>query len=298
MSDIELLLDSSIRTWVVIPIVLITFLFGIIRHYLLLLMASDKKNTLEEIQQGQALMRSRLLRENGKYIPVQSFLLRKEYLLNGDGGLSKKERKEERRDRNEERNTRNEDEVLSETNESFEKMGIITKGKETASPQKNPMSDPTQMGDMLKGNLLNVFPMLVIGGWINWAFSGFVTVKVPFPLTIRFKTMLQRGIELESLDASWVSSASWYFLNVFGLRSLYSLILGQNNAADQTKAMQDQFSGSSNMIKQNIQGNFKSEWEALQIAEHTDSMQHVEDIVISTHALPEDKYVTEKVKMG
>ncbi|VDO92881.1 unnamed protein product [Soboliphyme baturini] len=188
----ELLLDPAIRTWVFLPIVLITFLIGMVRHYVAMLFATKKEVELQQVQDSHVLIRSRLLRENGKFIPKHSFNMRKQYFNDEDSGYFKT-------------------------------------AQQRQTVMLNMMTDPSMMTDMLKGNVLNVIPMLVIGGWINWTFSGFVTTKVPFPLTLRFKRMLQHGIELASLDASWVSSASWYFLNVFGLRSIYTLVLGEEN---------------------------------------------------------------------
>lgn len=226
----ELLLDSNIRGWVFLPIVIITFLVGIVRHYVSLLSASSKKAEVVQVQDSQVMMRARLLRENGKYLPRSSFQMRRHYFNNEETGYFKTQTR-------------------------------------TSSGQ-NPMTDPSVMTDMLKGNVTNVLPMIVIGGWINWMFSGFVTTKVPFPLTLRFKPMLQRGVELVSLDAAWVSSASWYFLNVFGLRSIYALVLGENNAADQSRQFQEQMSGAAMAVPPDTKQAFKAEWEALEIYDH------------------------------
>lgn len=239
MTEPELLLDSNIRLWVVLPIVFITFFVGMIRHYVSILLQSDKKLTQEQVSDSQILIRSRVLRENGKYIPKQSFLVRKFFFNNPEDGFFK-----------------------------------TTKRKVVP---HSPMTDPTMLTDMMKGNVTNVLPMILIGGWINMTFSGFVTTKVPFPLTLRFKPMLQQGIELLSLDASWVSSASWYFLNVFGLRSIYSLILGQDNAADQSRVMQEQMTGAAMAMPADTNKAFKTEWEALELTDHQWALEDVEE---------------------
>ncbi|CAB4059757.1 EMC3 [Lepeophtheirus salmonis] len=169
--------------------------------------------------------------------------------------------------------------VSDPSSQPFNSGVLKTNTPKTAPP--NPMMDPSMMTDMLKGNITNMLPMIVIGGWINWHFSGFVTTKIPFPLTLRFKPMLQRGIELMSLDASWVSSASWYFLNVFGLRSIYDLVLGENNVADQSRIMQDQMMMPANGMATDYKQAFKGEWEALEITEHAWALKNAEQEMIS-----------------
>lgn len=54
--------------------------------------------------------------------------------------------------------------------------GYLKTVKRSAAPQ--PMTDPNMMIEMLKSQLTNVLPMIAIGGWINWTFSGFVTSKL------------------------------------------------------------------------------------------------------------------------
>ena len=41
--------------------------------------------------------------------------------------------------------------------------------------------------------------------------------------------MLQSGIATRDLDVRWVSSLSWYFLNLFGLQPVFIFILGNDN---------------------------------------------------------------------
>ncbi|KAK9731351.1 Integral membrane protein EMC3/TMCO1-like [Popillia japonica] len=180
---------------------------GVLRHYISVLLASQKKIEIQQLQDSQVILRSRILRENARFIPKSSFNMRRLVFNNAENGY-------------------------------------LTQKRENAAP--NMMTDPSMMTDMLKGNITNVLPMIIIGGWINWMFSGFITTKVPFPLTLRFKPMLQR-------------------------------VLGENNAADQSKQMQDQMSGAAMAMPPDPKVAFKAEWEGLEIIEHQWALADIEN---------------------
>ena len=74
--------------------------------------------------------------------------------------------------------------------------------------------------------------------FIQQFFSGYILLKVPFSLTVGFKSMFQRGlVELPDLDSAYVSSISWYFLVMYGLRSLFKLVLGEPSLEQQQQEM-------------------------------------------------------------
>lgn len=104
-------------------------------------------------------------------------------------------------------------------------------------------SDPNVAMDMMKKNLSMIIPQTAIFAWVNFFFSGFVAAKIPFPLTQKFRGLLQNGIDLSTVDVSYVSSRSWYFLNFMGLRGLFFLLLGDDAQDDAQRMMAMQMGG-------------------------------------------------------
>ncbi|KAL9712605.1 hypothetical protein Ac2012v2_003842 [Leucoagaricus gongylophorus] len=205
----------SIRDWVLFPISLVMILVGILRHHVLLLLQNKPKpQTRLQIREQRALTRSQVLRSTAAHSPLAPlFYLTisqnlKQAFIDGiylkDGPPAPKK---------------------------VAKGG--TESDEPESPQLPSLfSDPSQMDNMMsqfKTQTVIMIPQMVIMGWVNFFFSGFVAIKLPFPLTLGFKPMMQRGISTPDMDTRWVSSLSWYFLNFFGLNGVYRLLLGNED---------------------------------------------------------------------
>ncbi|KAI8926640.1 integral membrane protein DUF106-domain-containing protein [Entophlyctis helioformis] len=244
----EIYLDPAIRNWVLFPIMLVMVLVGVLRHHATQLLQSTPKGNLKQLRETASLMRARTLRSpNAADLPLSAFKARKAFLAKAfDDG-------------------------------EYLKVKITP----DAAPV-NPMADPDAMGpmkDMMTKNLAMIVPQTLIMSWITFFFSGFILIRLPFPLTLRFKAMLQRDIQTSDMDVTWVSSLSWYFLNLFGLRSIYTLILGDATSADGMQDMQQMQAMGTPQMQQpaEVAKAFTSEKEFLELAEHNWSLEFTEE---------------------
>ena len=194
--DAPLLLDPEIRDWVLLPLFLIILCASLLRHQTSILLRNSKTINANEAHAKSLIMSSQRLRQNHKSISFAAFAKRKEYLAaSGSGKLREK-----------------------------------IEGASTSAP--NPMSDPSAMMGPMMGNMAFMVQNMVMMQGVGHFFSGFILVKVPIPLAKGFKQMFQRGLMLNTLDTSYVSSVSWYFLVMYGLRGLLRLIIGDQPKSD------------------------------------------------------------------
>jgi len=83
----DLVLDPSIRDWVLIPIFVIMFLMGILRNNVTKMMRSSEKTKRDTVQQNNLLMRARRLRANAGWVPAAAFAARKHHFCDKEKGL-------------------------------------------------------------------------------------------------------------------------------------------------------------------------------------------------------------------
>jgi ER membrane protein complex subunit 3 len=122
--------------------------------------------------------------------------------------------------------------------------GVLSQEMPASNMHAKLMTDPSMMTNMLKSQLTGTAPHLLMGFLVNQFFAGFIMGKVPFTLSPRFRTMLQRGIDMQSLDVSYFTSLSFYILLLFGLRGVLALIFS-GDVIDETAVVSQSMRGAS-----------------------------------------------------
>jgi hypothetical protein len=201
-----LLLDSNIRDWVVLPLLVIMIAAGLLRQYIGVMLKTKRTVIHKHDVQGRGQLQraSRLRSGSGAYLTYAKWEARRRYFIEFlPTEITRMETEKEA-----------EEKAKEEANEA---EGV------DAMAGFNPMG---AMVDGVKGNMVFMVQNMVMMQGISHFFQGFVLLKVPFPLTNGFKQMFQRGLDLSTLDTSYVSSVSWYFLVMFGLRAFFKLAMG------------------------------------------------------------------------
>ncbi|CAD7953405.1 unnamed protein product [Amoebophrya sp. A25] len=187
----DIILDPAIRDHALIAIFLVFLFVNLIRQNLLVLTKDEPKIEMKVLKQNNVLGRCRMLKSGGgRFLTEDSFRNRRAFYCKKDTGL-----------------------LLNPPQQK--------KGLEAMEQQ----ADPAQMAGMLKSQMIFIISQGATGYWVNFLFTGFLVGKTPFPLTFRFKSMLQRGVDVDNLEPGYISGLCWYFIIMMGIGGIQTFLL-------------------------------------------------------------------------
>ncbi|KAL7578821.1 hypothetical protein ACA910_016042 [Epithemia clementina (nom. ined.)] len=199
-----LFLDPAIRDWVVLPLFVVMVVAGLLRGLVGRYLAGpyEKSKAVGVRCQNQFNRLNKIRSGASHFISTTRWHIRRLFAIQeltdqADWCIDQHEKKQ------------------------AEKETMGAGGDDPLSAMMNPM-------DMLKGNMVFMVQNMVMMQGIQYFFSGFIMLKIPFALTSGFKAMFQKGLadSMPDLDPSYVSSISWYFLTMYGLRGFFKLVMG------------------------------------------------------------------------
>lgn len=249
-----ILLDEKIRDYVLLPIFFVVVTTSALRSNLLMIFKADAKVDMKEVKTNNMMARCKKLKESAHYLGDKALKARKAYFIKKDTG------------------------VLMKPPAPKDPMQQLSAGP-----------DPMMAMGMLKNQMVFVILQGGLAYWVSHLFSGFLVAKTPFPLTFQFKSMLQRGVEVASLEPGYVSSLCWYIFVMMSSSGLLGLLHSFKDAAktedlgdDPMSVMMGPMGGGGMSPMMGGMGGpdmskvYKQEQESLEILQHDYILENIE----------------------
>ena len=146
-----LLIDPTIRDWVLVPLLVLVAVVYYLRVAVMTLLSPAPSSNAVELAQRGLLGRSTRLRASGGFLSSRAFTMRKEFLSGEEGGK-------------------------------------LTATASSEGAPANPMPSTDGMKANVAAMALQMGPVM----WVSSVVTGFLLLKLPFPLAARFKSLTQQ----------------------------------------------------------------------------------------------------------
>lgn len=185
----DIFLDSKIRNYATLPILFVVIMVNVLRSNALIIFKDDPKVDMKQMKHNSVLARAKMLKSpNANYLCDKVFRARKAYFVKKD-------------------------------------VGVLLSAPPAPDPMKQMQNqDPSAALGMMKSQFVFIISQGALAYWVSHLFSGFLVAKTPFPLTYKFKSTMQRGVDVDNLEPGYVSGLCWYFFIMVSMSGFMAFI--------------------------------------------------------------------------